>query len=89
MLSRLKSPWNRSKLKRTDEVSSTGVSSIKGGAEFLVTVPWADATGVGICVGGCGKSRHRLVSSALCLGRDALRVRVETLLDLRCSDSGI
>jgi hypothetical protein len=51
-----------------DEVSSTEVTPTNGGAEFRAEAPWADAMGVGIWVGGCGKSRQRVLGSTLRLG---------------------
>lgn len=69
LFSRVKLLRNGSKLNITDDVSSTTVDS-SGGAELGSEEQWADAMGVGMWVGGGGKSRQRLVSSALGLTRD-------------------
>ena len=69
LFSRTKSLRNGSKLNIADDVSSTAVDSSRG-AELGSEEQWADAMGVGMWVGGGGKSRQRLVSSALGLTRD-------------------
>jgi hypothetical protein len=57
-----------SRLKKIGDVSSAEVVPTSGGAELRTEAPWADAMGVGIWVGGCGKSRQWLLSSTFCLG---------------------